>query len=165
MTRRSVMCTVTIVPYHDGFRLVCNRDERRDRRAATPPTVHRVQHRTAIYPVDPVGGGTWIGVNDAGLAAALLNRTIDSTASPSRLPVRSRGLIIPNLLGCRSLINALDIAAGLDPTQFDLFRLALVHRMVAVVLTSSGMTLSVETMNVSRPFLLTSSSLDRKSVV
>ena len=75
------------------------------------------------------------------------------------LPVRSRGLIIPNLLGCRSLINALDIAAGLDPTQFDLFRLALVHRMVAVVLTSNGMTLSVETMNVSRPFMLTSSSL------
>ena len=73
--------------------------------------------------------------------------------------MRSRGLIIPNLLGCRSLINALDIAAGLDPTQFDLFRLALVHRMVAVVLTSNGMTLSVETMNVSRPFMLTSSSL------
>ena len=59
---------------------MCNRDERRDRRAATPPAVHRLQHRTAIYPVDPVGGGTWIGVNDAGLAAALLNRTIVAAA-------------------------------------------------------------------------------------
>jgi hypothetical protein len=47
------MCTVTIVPHHDGFRLVCNRDERRDRPAATPPTVHRLQHRTPIYPVVP----------------------------------------------------------------------------------------------------------------
>jgi uncharacterized protein with NRDE domain len=153
------MCTVTIVPYADGFRLVCNRDERRDRPAAAPPTAHRLRDRAAIYPVDPVGGGTWIGVNHAGLAAALLNRTIDSSVSPGCTPRRSRGLIIPNLLGCRSLTDALDIAAGLDPTQFDLFRLALVQRMAAVVLTSDGLALSAETMSLSRPLMLTSSSL------
>jgi uncharacterized protein with NRDE domain len=153
------MCTVTIVPYHDGFRLVCNRDEQRDRRAATPPAVHRLQHGTAIYPVDPVGGGTWIGVNDAGLAAALLNRTIDSAVLPGCTPLRSRGLIIPNLLGCRSLTDALEIAEGLDPAQFDLFRLVLVQRMAAVVLTSDGLALSVQTMSLSRPLMLTSSSL------
>lgn len=153
------MCTVSVVPRGDGFRLVCNRDERRDRPAATPPTVHRLHHSTAIYPVDPVGRGTWVGVNDAGLAAALLNRTIDSVPSPSRLPVRSRGLIIPTLLGCRSLIDALDIAAGLNPVHFDRFRLILVRRMAAAVLTSDGLALSIETMSVSRPLMLTSSSL------
>lgn len=156
------MCTVTIVPYNDGFRLVCNRDERRDRPAAAPPTVHQLQGSAAIYPADPVGGGTWIGVNDAGLAAALLNRTIDAAESPRRsrrTPQRSRGLIIPKLLGCRSLTDALDMAAGLDPARFDLFRLALVQRMAAVVVTSDGLALSAETMSLSQPLMLTSSSL------
>lgn len=153
------MCTVTIVPYDDGFRLVSNRDERRDRPAAMPPTVHQLPCTTAIYPVDPVGGGTWIGVNDAGLAAALLNRTIDSAAPHGCTPPRSRGLIIPHLLGCRSLIDALEMVEGFDPAQFDLFRLALVQRMAAVVLASDGLTLTVETMGLSRPLMLTSSSL------
>jgi len=138
---------------------VSNRDERRDRPAATPPTVHQLPCTTAIYPVDPVGGGTWIGVNDAGLAAALLNRTIDSAAARDCTPPRSRGLIIPHLLDCHSLIDALEMAEGFDPAQFDLFRLALVQRMAAVVLISDGVTLSIETMGLSRPLMLTSSSL------
>ena len=161
------MCTVTIVPYDDGFRLVCNRDERRDRPAAAPPTVHQLQGSAAIYPTDPVGGGTWVGVNDAGLAAALLNRTIDAAESPRRsrrTPQRSRGLIIPKLLGCRSLTDALDMAAGLDPAPFDLFRLALVQRMAAVVVTSDGLALSAETMSLSQPLMLTSSSLGDRVV-
>lgn len=153
------MCTVTIVPYEDGFRLVCNRDERRNRPAAMPPAVHRLHDRAVIYPVDPAGGGTWVGVNDAGLAAALLNRTVDSGVSPERPTLRSRGLIIPNLLGCRSVTDALDSAAGLDPAHFDLFRLVLVQRMAAIVLTSDGLVLSAETMNLARPRMLTSSSL------
>lgn len=153
------MCTMTIVPCDDGFRLVCNRDERRDRTAATPPCVRRLEHRTAVFPVDPVSGGTWVGVNDAGLAAALLNRTTDSAAAAGNRLLRSRGLIIPTLLDCGSVPDALEIAARLDPAHFDLFRLVVVQRMVAGVLTSDGLTLSVETMEVSRPALLTSSSL------
>ena len=136
-----------------------NRDERRDRPAATPPALHRLPRTMAVFPVDPVGGGTWIGVNDAGLAAALLNRTLESAAPHGRVPPRSRGLIIPHLLGCRSLMDALETAEGLDPAQYDLFRLALVQRMAAVVLTSDGRTLSIETMSLSRPRMLTSSSL------
>jgi uncharacterized protein with NRDE domain len=153
------MCTVTIVPYDDGFRLACNRDERRDRTAATPPKIRRLRYRTAVFPVDPVGGGTWVGVNDAGLAAVLLNRTIDSAAPTSNRPLRSRGLIIPTLLDCGSVPEALEIAARVDPAHFDLFRLVVVQRMVAGVLTSDGLTLSVETVGVSRPLMLTSSSL------
>jgi uncharacterized protein with NRDE domain len=153
------MCTVTIVPYDDGFRLVCNRDERRDRAAATPPNVRRLEHRTAVFPVDPVSGGTWVGMNDTGLAAALLNRTIDSAAPTSSRPPRSRGLIIPTLLDCGSVPEALDIGASVDPAHFDPFRLVLVQRMVAAVLTSDGLTLAVEIMGVSRPLMVTSSSL------
>jgi len=153
------MCTVTIVPYDDGFRLVCNRDERRDRQAATPPSLQRLRHSTAMFPVDPAGGGTWVGVNGAGLVAALLNRNTESAAPRRNQSLRSRGLIIPGLLNSGSWTDALDIAAGFDPTQFGLFRLVLAQRMVLAVVTSDGRALSVETMGVSRPFMLTSSSL------
>ena len=63
------MCTVTIVPSGDGFCLGCNRDERRDRAVALPPTVHSLRQQTAIFQVDPAGQGTWVGVNGAGVAA------------------------------------------------------------------------------------------------
>ena len=119
----SLMCTVTIVPYDDGFRLVCNRDERRDRPAAIPPMDRRLPHRTAIYPQDPLGGGTWVGANDAGLVAALLNRSVNAGAPGGERPLRSRGLIIPPLLDASSVTEAVDMAADLDPAQFNPFRL------------------------------------------
>ena len=106
------MCTVTLVPTGDGFRLACNRDERRDRAPALLPAVHHLPHRIAIFPVDPLGQGTWVGVNGAGVAAALLNRTIDSAAPIDKNSLRSRGLIIPRLLDCASLKDAPDIGAA-----------------------------------------------------
>src|SRR4029079_17631075 len=72
--RSDVMCTVSIVPDGDRFTLMSNRDERRGRAVALQPTVATFGARAAIVPIDPVGGGSWLGVNDAGLVAALLNR-------------------------------------------------------------------------------------------
>jgi len=153
------MCTVTIVPYDDGFRLVCNRDERRDRPAARPPARHRLRHSLAIFPMDPAGGGTWVGVNGAGVVAAVLNRHTESCAPGRNRPLWSRGLIIPRLLDSGSWVDALDMAAELDPAHFDLFRLVFAQRMVAAVVTSDGRALSVRTMGISGPLMLTSSSL------
>lgn len=153
------MCTVTVVPDRDGFRMICNRDERHDRPSALRPTVQRLGDRTAEFPIDPHGGGTWVGLNDCGLAATLLNRTPEVGARPPAAFARSRGLVIPALLGCASLDAALDAAAGLDPGEFDLFRLLLVERMTAAILTSDGRSISAETTSLSAPLLLTSSSL------
>jgi transport and Golgi organization protein 2 len=153
------VCTVTIVPVGNGFRLGCNRDERRDRAPALPPAVHGLSHRTAIFPVDPAGPGTWIGVNDTSLAAALLNRSTDSTAPRGKSRRRSRGLIIPYLLECASLADALHRGAAVDPIDFDRFRLAMVQRGTVATLTSDGAELTVEVTNLARPMMLTSSSL------
>jgi hypothetical protein len=74
-------------------------------------------------------------------------------------PLRSRGLVIPQLLNSRSVGEALQIASGLVPAQFNPFFVVLVERMTAAVVTSDGLTLSAETMNVAQPQMLTSSGL------
>ena len=153
------MCTVTIVPVGNGFCLGCNRDERRDRVAASLPAIHGLSHRTAIFPVDPAGPGTWVGVNDTSLAAALLNRNMNSTAPLGKSRRRSRGLIIPYLLECDSLADAVHRGAAVDPTDFDRFRLAMVQRGTVATMTSDGAELVVEVTDLARPMMLTSSSL------
>jgi Transport and Golgi organisation 2 len=153
------VCTVTVVPREEGFRLSCNRDERRDRATALPPSLHDLMHRTAIFPVDPTGGGTWVGVNDVGLAAAMLNRTIDPAPRTLETPRRSRGLIIPDLLVCASLTHAVERSAGLTPRDFDRFRLVMAQNARVAVVTSDGKALSVEVSTLDRPMMLTSSSL------
>ena len=100
------MCTVTLLPYDDGFRLACNRDERRDRLPALPPTSHACGNRTATFPVDPAGGGTWIGVNDAGLVATLLNQTRFGDARP--ITAQSRGLIVPLVMAALGQLQNID---------------------------------------------------------
>src|SRR5262245_11178892 len=137
------MCTVTVVPLEDGFRMVFNRDELRERSAAIPPATHRVGDRTAVFPVDPVSGGTWIGVNDRGLVCALLNRTVDASA-PRPVPARSRGVIVPALLACDSFERALTEVARIDATSYDLFRILIVQRRNVAIVTSDGRRLTIE---------------------
>ena len=153
------MCTVTIVPDADGFRLMCNRDEQRQRATALVPTRHELANGVAVYPIDPVGGGTWVGVNDAGLAAALLNRTVKSGPANSTPGLHSRGLIVPALLQCRTLRDTLDVAASIDVSAFNSFRLVVVQPMVAAIFASDGASLNVQSVDPSTPLMLTSSSL------
>jgi uncharacterized protein with NRDE domain len=140
------------------MRVAFNRDERRDRLPAFPPSTHQLARRRAVYPVDPVGGGTWIGVNDKGIVAAVLNRTPDL---PWPVPggARSRGLIVPAVLSADDFAAAVRTAARLDPTHYAPFRLIVLRSRHAVVFTSDGRRLSSAAADVTRPFLLTSSSL------
>ena len=55
------------------FRLFFNRDERRTRRPAIPPAVHRKGDTRFIAPRDGDFGGSWLGVNEHGVSLCLLN--------------------------------------------------------------------------------------------
>jgi hypothetical protein len=65
------MCTLTYFLKDDGYELFFNRDEQRSRLLAEPPKLNN--ENGAIYPIDPVGGGTWIAVSNNGSSLALLN--------------------------------------------------------------------------------------------
>ena len=89
------MCTISFIPGRDGFLLGMNRDELRSRPIALPPELHETSEGFAVYPSEP-GGGTWIGMNDAGLCLTLINW--------HKIPVRridraeSRGIVIRELI-------------------------------------------------------------------
>jgi hypothetical protein len=153
------MCTVSIVPVDGAVRVVCNRDERRARSEALSPTSHVAGRCVATFPVDPESGGTWIGVNDAGVAMALLNRTLVASAVAPAPGMRSRGAIIPSLMHHGSGAAALAVAASLDAGTFAPFRLLILQGRMLGIVSSDGRRSSSAMCDVDRPLLFTSSSL------
>ena len=127
------MCTLSIVSSsdHATVRLLFNRDERRMRPVASPPALQDVGHGHAIWPIDPVGGGTWVAANADGLAFALLNAGMPRPGPDAP----SRGRVIPVLAGARSFEEVFTRWRGLDTTRFQPFRLVVVSRHEVAVLT------------------------------
>jgi hypothetical protein len=153
------MCTVTVVPHETGVRVMCNRDERRSRPAALPPQVHDLGGRLAAFPVDPRGGGSWVGVNDAGIIVTLLNVS-GRLHGFSKKPRRSRGLIVREVLRSGSLSDVLETVASLDASLFEMFRLVVMHRFTALEATGDGVRTAIRRqITVDTPLLFTSSSL------
>jgi len=151
------MCTVSIVPLDGGFRVMSNRDERLDRASAFQPQIERMDSRAVIMPIDPVGGGSWIGVNDAGLVAAVLNR--HDGPAPYGASFSSRGALVRRALGCESIEAAMASVEALDPKRFQPFRLVLVqHHRIALVAGDAHEFAHAES-TLGQSFMFTASSL------
>lgn len=171
------MCTVTIIPCRKTWggaarapagargdavevRLACNRDEQRSRPAALRPRVRHFGNHRAILPIDPASGGTWIAVNDAGLALTLLNVCPPAGSGGGQPRPRSRGSIIPMLLHCATAEAAGWLTATLVPGDYAPFRLVIVDRRRILELCSDGR--EVRTLRrapLTGPLLFTSSGL------
>lgn len=121
------MCTASWLPTGAGYVLCFNRDESRSRLPGRPPSHHTTNGLRVIAPTDGNHGGSWIGVNDAGLAVALANRyQVPSPPAPKERI--SRGLLVMELLGKRSLA---ELAGGLSagrPESFEPFTLVALER-------------------------------------
>ena len=153
------MCTVSIVPREDGFRLLCNRDERRTRPAAVPPQWRIKCGVTSAYPLDPQGGGTWVAVSEQGLAIALLNRGECRSGA-----TRSRGEIPLALIGADSLACTRRLLGRIDVTAYPAFRVLVAWFDRLLVGTSDGVCLSTAEYPLTHPVAFTSSSLgDREA--
>lgn len=175
------MCTVSVVRInaaaggcgagsgHTGedaalLRIACNRDESRSRVPARPPELRQFGERQAILPVDPISDGTWVAVNDAGLAMTLLNiysaDRADRTHNTDGAAQESRGTIIPNLLRHAALSAAFDEACRLNARRFPPFRLLIIDGTSVASIRSNGRMVRAGQRTVDDgPLLYTSSGL------
>lgn len=155
------MCTLSWIPCLDGYVLAFNRDERRTRPAALPPSVRVIDGVSFLAPTDPEGGGTWVAANAAGLTVALANRYHDSRpADPARRV--SRGQLVLGLASAQSIGEVEDRlnAARLD--RYDGFTLtALEPGMPARLYGWNGATLVAS--GRTAPGLLVASSAKRET--
>lgn len=113
------MCTLSFIPKTTGYLIGMNRDERLTRVRAFPPQTAEIGDLQAVYPREP-DGGTWIGANTARTSFALLNRNPGLVKMPKE---RSRGEIIPQLLGCNGLSQVRARMEQVDPHGMLPFRL------------------------------------------
>jgi len=99
------VCTASWLIAPDGYELFFNRDESRRRGLARAPEELELEGVRGLLPVDSDAGGTWLGVNEFGLALGLLNGTDARGTHPEP---RSRGLLVRELLGARAADEVLD---------------------------------------------------------
>ena len=111
------MCTVTWLVEEDGYALFFNRDERRSRGIAAPPSVYLGKGVEYLSPADIDGGGSWITANEFGVTICLLN---SYQQDPRRdVAFETRGRIPIAFADARSVA---EVARGLD--TFSLRRFA-----------------------------------------
>jgi hypothetical protein len=97
-----------------------NRDESLARAAAHPPQVFTRAGRLALYPTESTGG-SWVGVNDAGITVALINwYAIPRAAGIGRV---SRGSVVPAVLAAADAEEARTAIAALSKRDMAPFRL------------------------------------------
>jgi uncharacterized protein with NRDE domain len=131
------MCTVVLLvrPGHAWpVILVANRDESVDR-AWDPPAAWWPDHPGVIAGRDRTAGGTWMGVNAHGLAAAVLNRPGSLGPAAGK---RSRGELPLLALAETTTSAAVDAIVALDAGQWRGFNLVIADRAGATFIRGAG---------------------------
>jgi len=85
--------------------VAANRDELYERPASAPAMI--AHDPWVVAGQDLVAGGTWFGVNQAGMVVGLLNRRRPGGIAAVDPTLRSRGLLALEMLHCRSVDAAL----------------------------------------------------------
>lgn len=146
------MCTVTWTRQAGGYELLCNRDEKRSRGVAWAPHIQISFGVRYLAPADTDFGGTWIAVNEYGIAACLLNGA--GTARGER----SRGLVISEIIWARAAEDSAFLLQHLDLAPFAPFALLLLEPdRPALVANWDGRRLTVDPNGDARMPLISSS--------
>ena len=131
------MCTLVILrrPEHDWPVVIgANRDEMIDRRAL-PPGRHWPDRAEIVAGIDLLGGGSWLGVNDWGVVAAVLNR--HGSLGPAA-GLRSRGELVLEALDHADAVDAAAALSDLDPAAYRSFNLIVADNRDAFWLRHTG---------------------------
>ena len=124
------MCTLILYhrPGHDWpLLLATNRDEMTDR-PWHPPARHWPGQPDVVAGMDRVAGGSWLGLNDQGVVAAVMNRrgTLGTQAGK-----RSRGELVLRALAYDHSTAATGALAELNPAMYRSFNLVVADRLKA----------------------------------
>lgn len=120
------MCTMTWLAHDDGYEVLFSRDELRTRKPALPPAIGQQRGTAFVAPRDGDHGGTWLGVNEHGVAVALLNfYPPEPPDVPS--PV-SRGHLVLGMLDCTRAPAVLTRLQNMMPDPYRPFYLAALDR-------------------------------------
>jgi hypothetical protein len=131
------MCTLVMLRRPDhAWPLVigANRDEMIGR-PAEPPGRHWPDRPEVIAGHDLLAGGSWLGLNDWGVAAAVLNR--HGSLGPAA-GMRSRGELVLEALDHADAVDAATALADLDPTSYRSFNLIVADNRDAFWLRHAG---------------------------
>ena len=116
------MCTVSWLRTASGFALFCNRDEQRTRGPEKAPGIYQREGLSYLSPRDGDCGGTWVVVNELGLAVTLLNGYSESRGAP-RAKWTSRGLLVDSLAQLVSASTVREVVNALDLAEYQPFQL------------------------------------------
>lgn len=131
------MCTLALLrrPNADWpLLLAANRDELCSR-PGRPPARHWPDRPQVRAGIDLEAGGTWLGLNDDGLVAAVLNRY--GTLGP-QTGKRSRGELVLEALDHAEAYHAADALRAIDPDAYRPFNLIVADAVDAFWLRHAG---------------------------
>ncbi len=131
------MCTLVILrrPEHPWPVVIgANRDEMIDR-PSKPPGRHWPDRAEVVAGIDLLAGGSWLGLNDWGVAAAVLNR--HGSLGPAA-GLRSRGELVLEALDHADAVAAAAALADLDPAAYRSFNLIVADNRDAFWLRHDG---------------------------
>jgi hypothetical protein len=131
------MCTLVILRRSEHAWPVligANRDEMIDR-PSKPPGRHWPDRAEAIAGLDLLAGGSWLGLNDWGVAAAVLNR--HGSLGPEA-GLRSRGELVLEALDHADAVAAAQALSHLDPDSYRTFNLIVADNRDAFWLRHAG---------------------------
>ncbi len=131
------MCTVVLLrrPGHAWPLIVgANRDEAVER-PWRPPARHWPDRPEVTAGLDEQAGGTWLGINDSGVVAAILNRRHALGPAPNK---RSRGELVLEALDHADATAAATALADLDPRAYRAFNMIVADDRDAFWLKSLG---------------------------
>jgi len=99
--------------------IAANRDEMIDR-PWEPPGRHWPDRPDIVAGRDVLAGGSWLGINDSGMVAAILNRHGSLGPAPGQ---RSRGELVLEALDHADARDAAEALARLEPAAYRTFNL------------------------------------------
>jgi hypothetical protein len=137
------MCSVIILrrpgsPWPLIF--AANRDEMNNR-PWLPPARHWPDRPGTVAGLDKLAGGSWLGLNDHGVIAGVMNRMNSLGPSPGK---RSRGELVLEALDHADAREAAQALAALEPTAYRPFNLVMADTRDAIWLCNLGDRIKVE---------------------